>query len=86
MPTLTIFSWILLCCQGFCGVDVHLKTLPALPGQTQGLRVVWVAHNFGFLGGSLGCAEGERITRAFEYAKAQRLPIVVQVRDLLPSS
>ncbi len=26
-------------------------------------RVVWVAHNFDFLGGSLGCAEGEKITR-----------------------
>jgi acetyl-CoA carboxylase carboxyl transferase subunit beta len=29
--------------------------------------IIWVTHNFGFLGGSLGCAEGEKITRAFEY-------------------
>jgi hypothetical protein len=41
--------------------------------------VVWVAHNFAFLGGSLGCAEGERITRAFEYAKEHDMPIIVQV-------
>jgi len=59
--------------QGFCGVDVYRKTL------SNGLNVVWVQHNFAFLGGSLGCAEGERITRAFEYAKEQKLPIVVQV-------
>ena len=27
------------------------------------LDIVWVTHNFGFLGGSLGCAEGEKLTR-----------------------
>ena len=42
-------------------------------------KVVWVAHNFGFLGGSLGCAEGEKLTRAFEYGLANRLPVCVQV-------
>lgn len=43
-------------------------------------EIVWVTHNFGFLGGSLGCAEGEKITRAFEYAVENNLPVCVQVR------
>lgn len=42
-------------------------------------EIVWVTHNFGFLGGSLGCAEGEKITRAFEYALEKQLPVCVQV-------
>ena len=41
--------------------------------------IVWVTHNFSFLGGSLGCAEGEKITRAFEYAAENNLPVCVQV-------
>lgn len=44
-------------------------------------EVVWVAHNFGFLGGSLGCAEGEKITRAFELGLEQQLPVIVQCRS-----
>jgi acetyl-CoA carboxylase carboxyl transferase subunit beta len=36
-------------------------------------KIVWVTHNFGFLGGSLGCAEGEKITRAFEYGLQHRV-------------
>ncbi len=44
-------------------------------------EIVWVAHNFGFLGGSLGCAEGEKITRAFELAIEKKLPICVQCRS-----
>ena len=42
------------------------------------MRVMWCKHNFGFLGGSLGCAEGERISLAFEHATAARLPVVVE--------
>jgi len=42
-------------------------------------ELVWVTHNFSFLGGSLGCAEGEKITRAFELAVEANLPICVQV-------
>eukprot|EP00606_Chrysophyceae_sp_TOSAG23-5_P001599 GSChrysophyteH2.ASY1.ANO1.821.1 assembled CDS len=44
------------------------------------VKVVWVQHDFGFLGGSLGCAEGEKITRSFEYAIEHRLPVCVQCR------
>ena len=39
--------------------------------------VVWVQHDFGFLGGSLGCAEGEKVTRAFELGTAEGLAVVV---------
>jgi acetyl-CoA carboxylase beta subunit len=48
------------------GVKVELLTV----GQQQ---IVWVSHNFAFLGGSLGCAEGEKITRAFEYATEHKV-------------
>ncbi len=35
-----------------------------------------VAGEFGFLGGSIGVATGERIARAFERAREQRLPLI----------
>lgn len=60
-------------------VKVELIKVPVGEGKTQ--DVVWVAHNFGFLGGSLGCAEGEKLTRAFEYALENRLPVCVQCRS-----
>jgi acetyl-CoA carboxylase carboxyl transferase subunit beta len=37
---------------------------------------VLAGFEFGFLGGSMGAAEGARITRAFSVAAAERLPIV----------
>lgn len=48
-------------------------------GATFAQELVWVTHNFSFLGGSLGCAEGEKITRAFELALELNLPVCVQV-------
>ena len=42
--------------------------------------IMWVTHNFGFLGGSLGCAEGEKIARAFELAVDLNIPVCVQVQ------
>lgn len=33
------------------------------------------------VGGSLGCAEGEKVTRAFEYGLEHKLPVVVQCRS-----
>ena len=48
-------------------------------GSDQVVKIVWVSHNFGFLGGSLGCAEGEKITRAFEYGLAHGFAVCVQV-------
>lgn len=41
-----------------------------------GRPVVVIAGEFGFLGGSIGVATGERIARAFERALEQRLPVV----------
>jgi acyl-CoA carboxylase subunit beta len=60
-------------------VKVEVVRVPSYNESFQ--DVVWVAHNFSFLGGSLGCAEGEKITRAFEYALQNRLPICVQCRS-----
>ncbi|CAM9932341.1 unnamed protein product, partial [Laminaria digitata] len=63
-----------------CAVKVERKTI-GKPGSSETAEVVWVTHNFGFLGGSLGCAEGEKVTRAFEYGREHRLPVVVQCRS-----
>jgi acetyl-CoA carboxylase carboxyl transferase subunit beta len=41
-----------------------------------GEACVLVGFEFPFLGGSMGTAEGARITRAFSVAVAERLPIV----------
>lgn len=60
------------------GVKVECISVPTATGV---VKLVWVTHNFGFLGGSLGCAEGEKITRAFEYGLANRLPVCIQCRS-----
>jgi acetyl-CoA carboxylase carboxyl transferase beta subunit len=41
-----------------------------------GCPIALVAGEFGFLGGSIGVATGERVARAFERASEQRLPLV----------
>lgn len=56
------------------GVKVELVSV------SDSIQVVWVTHNFGFLGGSLGSAEGEKITRSFEYALNNNLGVCVQCR------
>ncbi|WP_380281527.1 carboxyl transferase domain-containing protein [Kitasatospora purpeofusca] len=45
-------------------------------GRIGGEAVALVASEFGFLGGSIGVATAERITRAVERATAERLPLV----------
>ncbi|MGW2546398.1 carboxyl transferase domain-containing protein [Kitasatospora sp. NPDC001574] len=45
-------------------------------GRIGGQTVVLIASEFGFLGGSIGVATAERITRAVERATAERLPVV----------
>jgi len=42
----------------------------------EGERCILIGFEFGFLGGSAGVAEGARITRAFEVAMAERVPVV----------
>ena len=61
------------------GVKVECLTISDTSGTPK--KLVWVSHNFGFLGGSLGCAEGEKITRAFEYGLQHQIPVVVQCRS-----
>ena len=60
-------------------IQVTLKDLPTTIGTT--ISVVWVQHDFGFMGGSLGCAEGEKITRAFELATSTSKPIIVSCQS-----
>ena len=55
------------------GLDESVITGEGLLG---GRRVGVVACEFGFLGGSIGVAAGERLTRAVERATAERLPII----------
>ncbi|MED7951342.1 carboxyl transferase domain-containing protein [Streptomyces sp. BE303] len=45
-------------------------------GRIGGQTVALIASEFGFLGGSIGVATAERITRAVERATAERLPVV----------
>ncbi|GAA2752684.1 carboxyl transferase domain-containing protein [Kitasatospora cinereorecta] len=55
------------------GLDEAVTTGRAL---LAGHPVALVASEFGFLGGSIGVATAERITRAVERATAERLPLV----------
>ena len=64
--------------QQLSAIRVHLRTLPASSGP---IEVVWVQHDFGFMGGSLGCAEGEKITRAFEHGTKNGLAVVVACKS-----
>ncbi|MFF4926387.1 carboxyl transferase domain-containing protein [Kitasatospora sp. NPDC001261] len=45
-------------------------------GSIDGRPVALIASEFGFLGGSIGVATAERITRAVERATAERLPLL----------
>jgi len=45
-------------------------------GRLRGRRVAVAASEFGFLGGSIGVAAAERLTRAVERATAERLPLI----------
>jgi acetyl-CoA carboxylase carboxyl transferase subunit beta len=45
-------------------------------GQVDGVRAVLLAFEFGFLGGSLGRAAGDRLVAAYAHARAHRLPVV----------
>ncbi|MGC9497135.1 carboxyl transferase domain-containing protein [Streptomyces sp. WG7] len=45
-------------------------------GHVQGVRAVLLAFEFGFLGGSLGSATGDRLEAAYTYAREHRLPVV----------
>ena len=42
-----------------------------------GIAIAYGAYNFAFMGGSMGSVVGERITRLFERATSERLPVVL---------
>jgi acetyl-CoA carboxylase carboxyl transferase subunit beta len=46
-------------------------------GTMGGIRIVMSAMEFAFMGGSMGSVVGEKITRAFERALAENIPVVV---------
>jgi acetyl-CoA carboxylase carboxyl transferase subunit beta len=46
-------------------------------GTMDGINVVISAMEFSFMGGSMGSAVGEKITRAFEKALLERTPVIV---------
>ena len=47
--------------------------------EIRGCPAIIVALDFGFLGGSMGCVVGEKVTLAFETAVKKKLPIVAIV-------
>lgn len=67
---------------GFVGT--HLSLSACLHTCICPLRLLFALDVLLFFvrtGGSLGCAEGEKVTRAFEYGREHRLPVVVQCRS-----
>jgi acetyl-CoA carboxylase carboxyl transferase alpha subunit len=62
-------------------IRVTKRSLPISGGAGESVDVVWVQHDFGFMGGSLGCAEGEKITRAFEHGSASGMAVVVACKS-----
>jgi len=52
-------------------------TILAGLGTVRGVKLVAVAHEFGFAGGSLGLAAGEAIVKAFERAVKEKCPLVM---------
>ncbi len=46
-------------------------------GSMEGMRVAYGAFVFAFMGGSMGSVAGEKVTRLFERATAERLPVVL---------
>lgn len=52
------------------------EALVAMKGQLNSLPVVAVAFEYGFIGGSMGAAVGERFVRAVNYSIESRSPLV----------
>nr|UUL71167.1 acetyl-CoA carboxylase beta subunit [Dipsacus japonicus] len=46
-------------------------------GQLNGIPIAMGVMEFGFMGGSMGSAVGEKITRLIEYATTQCLPLII---------
>jgi acetyl-CoA carboxylase carboxyl transferase subunit beta len=52
------------------------EALIAMRGELQGMRVVGVAFEYGFIGGSMGAAVGERFIRAVNTCLELQIPLV----------
>ena len=46
-------------------------------GAVEGIQIVIAAHDFDFIGGSVGIAEGEAVIIAFQTAIERRVPLVI---------
>ena len=55
----------------------HLEAVVTGTGRVDGIAIAIAVFNFHFLGGSMGSAVGEKITRLIEHASARRLPLVI---------
>ena len=55
----------------------HLEAVVTGTGRIDGIAIAIAVFNFHFLGGSMGSAVGEKITRLIEHASARRLPLVI---------
>lgn len=52
------------------------EALVAMRGELQGMRVVGVAFEYGFIGGSMGAAVGERFIRAVNTCLELQIPLI----------
>ncbi len=55
----------------------HADAVLNAAGKMDGIEVLISAMNFAFMGGSMGSVVGEKITRAFERAEKDKLPVIV---------
>jgi acetyl-CoA carboxylase carboxyl transferase subunit beta len=55
----------------------HLEAVVTGTGRIDEVPVAIAVFNFHFMGGSMGSAVGEKVTRIIEHATAKRLPLVI---------
>lgn len=55
----------------------HPDAVLSAIGTIGGMRVIVCSMDFAFMGGSMGSVVGEKITRAFERALSEKLPVIV---------
>ncbi len=46
-------------------------------GQSNGRKIVVACMDFGFIGGSMGSVVGEKIARAIDHARANKMPLII---------
>jgi acetyl-CoA carboxylase carboxyl transferase subunit beta len=46
-------------------------------GQSNGRKIVVACMDFGFIGGSMGSVVGEKIARAIDHARANKIPLII---------